>query len=181
MTASMTSSMISPNRFARIAVRTALIILGVLLVSSAQDLSAQSKTSRFQQWLQAFASAGSGSVSGNWHGTKVENDPLHGGYITINFVFAFSPEGTYQEAAFLGSRRVMVATGTYQQNGNRLAFNPDQCSFDSPDLAQVVKFFPIPTDSAAEDVIGFSPLEGGSQMSLKDTASGEDWGLKPAR
>lgn len=165
----------------RIAASTAIFTLCLLFVKQADALSPQNKTSPFHQWLNGFASVVSSSVAGTWRGGKTENDPIHGGYINLSFTFAFGPDGSYQEEAYMGGRKVMTATGTYAQTGNRLAFRPEQCSFSSPDLGEVVKFFPIPTDSPAENTISFSPLGGGVQMSLKDSASGEDWGLKPAQ
>lgn len=162
----------------RIAMGAVLIVAALV---SATPVHAQQKSGGFRGFLRGMAAAIGNPVIGNWQGSKIENDPIHGGYLSLNFAFAFAADGSYQEAAFMGGRKVMTASGSYQLAGNRLVFGPQECSFVSPELGQTVKFFPIPTDSPAEDVISLSPLEGGSQMSLKDTASGDQWGLKPAR
>lgn len=152
-----------------------------LLALSQPRAVAQGKPSRFRQFMQNLATFSGGSVVGGWRGAKTENDPIHGGYLNLAFAFVFTADGQYQEAAYMGSRQVMYATGTYQQSGSVLSFNPQQCNFASEDLAQVVRFFPIPVDTPAQDSISFSPIQGGPLMSLKDSASGEDWGLKPAQ
>jgi hypothetical protein len=59
----------------------------------------------------------------------------------------------------MGGLRVMTASGTYQQSGSRLSFNPRECSFSSPELGQTVKFFPIPTDTPTEDSTASRRLE----------------------
>ena len=162
-------------------IATGAAILAAALVSATPMHAQQQKSHGFGGFLRDVLSAMGNPVLGNWQGSKIENDPIHGGYLSLNFAFAFAADGTYQEAAFMGGRKVMTASGTYQLGGNRLAFSPQECSFASPELGQTIKFFPIPTDAPAEDVVSLSPLEGGSQMSLKDTASGDQWGLKPAR
>jgi len=156
-----------------------IVLVGSLLTAHIFAVPAQGRSDGLRQWMQTLANGGGVSVAGNWFGSKVENDPIHGGYITLSFRFSFSSDGTYQETAYMGNRQVMSASGAYQQSGSSLAFNPQRCEFASPELGQTVKFFPIPTDSSAQYLISFSPLEGGVQMSLKDTASGDQWGLKP--
>ena len=72
----------------------------------------------------------------------------------------------------------MSANGSYQQNGDQLSFSPQDCQFKNG-LGDKVKLFPIPNESAVTDKISFSPWEGQSQISLKDAASNDQWGLKP--
>ena len=144
----------------------------------------EKKSGGFRRFLSTLAAtalnANGDAILGQWRGAKTENDPIHGGYLNISFAFAFAADGSYQEAAYMGSRQVMFASGAYQMAGNRLVFSPQQCNFASPDLEQAVRFFPIPLDAPAQEAVSLSPLGGGRQMSLKDFASGEDWGLKPA-
>ncbi len=169
---------IRPNTTVKQLVVFCLVLLTFLL--STPSATAQQSGGGFRRFLQGLASMSGGSVVGGSRGAKTENDPVHGGYLNLSFAFLFAADGTYREAAYMGSRQIMFASGSYQQAGNRLVFSPQVCNFATPELGQVVRFFPIPIDSAAEETINFSPLQGGAQMSLKDAASGEDWGLKPA-
>jgi hypothetical protein len=125
--------------------------------------------------------AGRGGIVGRWQGGKTENDPIHGGYLNLSFVFEFGPDGSYREAAYMGNSQVMFATGIYQAGGGVIQFLPQSCQFASQELAQAVRYFPIPTDVNTRASISFSPLAGGGQLSLQDLNSGDNWGLKPAR
>ena len=170
----------------------------VACLASPMGAAAQqsNKHGAFRTFLEglaaAAASADGGAIIGQWRGAKTENDPLHGGYLNIDFAFSFTADGRYQEAAYMGSRQVMFAQGTYElapghtaedpSFTNVLAFHPMECQFAGNDFAQIVKFFPIPNEQNAQMYVGFS--SGGSYVTLKELSMGrmgESWGMRAAR
>lgn len=168
--------MTSLSRLARIA--TSVTALAMLLTLAPQPAAAQ-QSGGWRGLLVGLGNAFTGgSIQGSWQGGKTERDPIHGGYLNLSFGFQFSADGTYQEVALVGSMRVMTASGTYSQVGNRLTFMPTECAFTRPEYDQIVRLFPIPTDSAVSDTVSFSRLGNGVMASIKDGASGEDWGIK---
>lgn len=132
----------------------------------------------------------SATLAGTWSGGKTQNDPVHGGFLVMEFRFSFMSNGTYQETATMAGRQVMTAAGTYtvararkqddRSMTNRLEFMPTECRFASEALEETVKLFPIPKDRVLSVYIGLGSAEGGSHMTLEDMSQGGDsWSLKP--
>ena len=130
------------------------------------------------------------AIAGEWRGGKTQNDPVHGGFLNLEFRFIFAKDGTYQETASMSGQQVMVANGTYTIGGarkqgdqsvtNRLSFTPTECHFASDGVAEAVKLFPIPKERALAVYLGLGGAESGGHMTLEDMSQGSDrWSLKP--
>ena len=182
------------TRISTASVVKAALFLTVLILPALPARAQQTSKKGWGVFLQnlSAALAGQSSIVGQWRGSKGENDPVHGGSLNLEFVFSFGGDGTYKEAAYMGSRQVMYAEGTYQVSPastrddpsftNMLTFHPGKCDFSSDALAESVKFFPIPNERDASMFIGLS--SGDTYMTLKDASlgrMGESWGLRASR
>jgi hypothetical protein len=175
--------MIYPSRFVKNSIFVAAVALSLGFTTQPQAMAQNTKPSKWDKVFGGIATAlgGASTVAGSWQGGKTENNPFNGGYLNLTFRFNFSADGSYQEAAYIGGSQVMFAQGTYQSDGSTITFAPQQCTFSNEEFRTVVKLFPIPTDSNTQDMVSYSALSGGGQLSLKDSNSGEDWELKPFR
>lgn len=171
------------SRFAKTYTFVAALALSLGVASPVQARAQDDKPSNWRKIFRGIGTAlnAASPVVGAWQGGKTENNPFGAGYLNLSFRFNFFADGSYQEAAYMGSSQVMFAQGKYQSFGGSIVFLPQQCVFSSPELGSIVKLFPIPTDANTQEAVSYSPLAGGGQLSLKDANSGEDWGLKPFR
>lgn len=133
-----------------------------------------------QAQYQRQASYQASSILGSWGGGKTENNPSQSGYISVNFNFSFSPDGTYRENVYQGGQKLLSAGGSYAMNGDQLSFQPQQYKFLTAGAELTVAVFPIPSNSPVTDTISFSALQGEAQISLKASGSNDEWGLKRA-
>ncbi len=127
-------------------------------------------------------------IAGVWHGSRSDHNPLNGQMFTVNFIFWFNSNGTYEEQASFGSWTVLKLTGTYSLAAGRNPSDPTvtailrldpQSTETSPNeqALMLLQSADIPVADSTEQYVTFfnvAPLGG---MSLKNRNGGETWGL----
>ncbi len=140
--------------------------------------------------LPTELNAANGQIVGTWSGGKSEHDYLHGGYVSADWTFTFSPNGTYEEEVFVGGHNAMSAGGTYSFTAaskpgdrtvtNLLSFKPGSVEFADQDLARVAASFPVPIKAPVREYVNFFRLSDANTMMLQDAdrSGSESWQMK---
>ena len=129
-------------------------------------------------------------IVGYWTGGKSENNPVYGGYINMDFAFAFSANGEYSETVSLGGSAILTATGSYALTpitvarnptiSHAITFAPVQCAAASQMAESVVSYMALP---ACRQLVKYADFSFG-QLTVEDPDMGSaaaGFGLKRTR